>query len=580
MAEGMMAKNHQWRRIVLLALGLVAMMVSMAYGETSKEPSSVSVELGSEDRTIRSEEPLVIYLRAMQEAIRAKSLVRLEEAFHRASGEAQRLGLLHFSEYSRVLLEAAAQESDPTMQEAIVRYAVALSPHHPLVQYEASRFQNGYAPWGSVFQLAMSFWGYSSLWIPFLSSFVYPILFALSFGFLLTSVFLLIAFPEAALSPLERFRGVLSLPRQFVFLIVPLVIVTILCGPLPSILLFGLLLGRFRRSIALLAGGIVLLWCVVLPVYERFSAWERDDGMQIVFRLLERDYAPGGMDQLEAQKEIRPEDPLVLSALYALRVRKREPAAAEEILDSLEQMKGESEWLSLRRGILFLTQQDYERASQSFERAVELGGRSAESLYWLSQARFSLLEVGESRDLYQEARSRNETRVKQLESQEPEEGKLSQWFEKDIRPPLSYYLASASIPFKAGEVGFQRKFRALAGPVPYWALVLLALGVLLLALPDPGTGFLQDREKTRRSRRLLVICPAGLFIGHRFGTLLVFPNTVTLFLCIFLIFGWPGECERFFRLFPELAPVVIFFLALTVLSSYPVGWIATRWGRS
>ena len=82
-------------------------------------------------------------------------------------------------------------------------------------------------------------------------------------------------------------------------------------------------------------------------------------------------------------------------------------------------------------------------------------------------------------------------------------------------------------------------------------------------------------DGSKEPRRLLALIPGGMLASSRFSVV-SFPFTVALFLGLFLAFGWPAECGRFFALFPELAPVVLFFLFVFVVFGYPIGWLIRK----
>ncbi|MCB0330474.1 MAG: tetratricopeptide repeat protein, partial [Bdellovibrionales bacterium] len=521
------------------------------------------------------EDPFLPLYRTMVEAIEKDSAVELETAFALASSLRDRYGLKNLSEYSRALLTEASQTADPEDRSALIGYAKALSPSHPFIRYEAAKILEGNANWDSLKLLGSSFWTYPSLLIPFLSSLIYPILLALTFAVILTAAYILISYPRQVLRPLARFGFELDLPKRFAIIVVPAVVVAMFLGPLACLTCFAILLAPSHRYYFLFAGLLLALWGVLIPVHENVSTWEKSDGMQSVFRIVEQDQGPGDIYRVYEMFEARSDDPLVLAALVQLMVREKEYQTALFLLAMIEDLNGERAWTDTNRGVILFIEGKFKEAKEYLESAHDRDRNSAEALFWLSKIEFELLDTDTSTELYSKARKIDEELVKSLEKIEVAQGQGKGWMGKSFAPPWAFYRASSFVPNDHVKLQSQRKLNHLFYPLSPGLLVVLGLAILgsaVIALTrrhaEKGHGI----EESDEANRLVAICPGGSLAASR-HTMLSLPFSVALFLTLFLALGWPSECGRFFGLFPELAPVVLFFAGCFVLLSYPLGWL-------
>lgn len=495
------------------------------------------------------------------------------------------LGFTNIEAYSLALIERAkfrVSEDNLKGAQSLVELAQALSPKSYAVRMQSLKLVNlSFSQiLGQGKELIGLFWRDPRLVIGAVVNAIYPALWALT----LACYWILFLYISANGRDFFKFISrVLKLEGKFqIALAVGVLILALPCffSVLWCLFVWGLVVIAFLRRerwLTFIAGILICLWGVFVPIRETMHAWVKDADITIVVKMSQSDYDPDYFRAFEKLLEKRPLDQLVnYNFAGYLRHIGKIPEARQQILRT-QAMMDKNPYTLVNIGILDFLEGHSSLAKQRFDTAGSLGLDDAAYLFNYSKIHFDLTDTASSEKTFADASKLNSELVLSLRDREALLGPRSPNSFADINLPLKYYLASATAPLEGIAARESQVSRALMpGFTP---LYIMASGLILIM------AFLLAPE-VRRSQlvsarilsappavvaMVLSVLPGGALVMARRSYLAV----VLIFVWVLLLLPmliWPNTLSDLLLL-PELS----FDFLLGLFSIYTVVFVVFAW---
>lgn len=409
---------------------------------------------------------------------------------------------------------------------------------------------------------------------------VYPILWALSIGLYITLIACFVVrvrdYTEAVARKVPlKLRGIFGPIAACILLIIPCIF-----GPLWALAGWSLTLFFFLpryRWIGFLAGAVLSIWGMILPVRENVALWFRDPATQVLLRVATGSFLAIDKDVLVDLTSERPKDGVLFYTLGQLQRKYGELKASQESFERAQELLGRQPWTRAQLGSLAFLLGESEKAKELYEEAESFGLNSGAFYFNYSKIAFELMNTAEARDLFQLARSKNERLVKTLEEREDELGMNSEHSLADIALPAKTLLASALKPIQGTKARERRLSSELMPGLGASGITILGVLILVMFLFFGGnkkatrlqTYFLSYKHSGLVSATLRIL-PGGSWVlsGRAVWGFLIASLSVLL---LMPVFRWPVQTADLLDSLPGAYRMYAGFVALCLFLLLFVG---------
>ncbi len=561
---------------------LLFVLLFFLAGYACAESPGLAVEEAQE------KDPFAFTWQRTREAVSARNLLAVQEEIAALENLKLLLGVRSLESYSAELIEDATDELRAgNLDEAsfYVRKAFQLSPQSPYVVLSAFSIApaTGVASRAELFGKLLSQVISSPLSLFSAAHlFLYPLLWAVTFGIILSILLLLITQCDEVLRAVA-----LRMPLQSRGFLAPLfialcVFVPFFFGPLAvlsvTVLMVYLFLPRFRWT-AFVGSVVVALWGFVLPLQENVTVWLGDSGVQALLRVYEGGHQEGDLERLGDLVSRRPSDGVAIYTYGTLLRRFGKYHEAEKAFLLAEKNLPSPAWTKAQLGMLAFLRSDTQQALEYYEQAESEGLDTAAFYFNFSKIAFDLLDTTRSRELADKARGRDRAFVRELQEREASVGMKDASATAELPLPFDLLYQSALTPVPGVSLLYEKKAASLFQGVSPQALGILGVVLCIVFF------FVSAERQARRFQLyyteyalpaslvvILKLIPGGAWVWAKRPLWAVLILSL-VFIALLPLLHWPSEVSQVFELFSfskrvYLIPFGIFLLGLYYLSFF------------
>ncbi len=472
----------------------------------------------------------------------------------------------------------------------LVRKAVELSPTSsrvlfkslPLLDATGVRMPGVGSLWGQFWQGLVLLGRNRELSLKIIKICLYPALWAVTLGVLLTFVLSLCCNMHVVIAKIAKhvpvsIRGFVAAPAALSLVMAPL-----MGGPVTCILVWTLVALLFLRSckwLPLCGGAVVVLWGAVIPIREHLSERISNPGVQALLRVSSGQYAPRDKAELEEFSVAREGD--MAAQLLLGQVLRREGLyqdALRVLKNAQMSYRLNNGWVIAQVGIVQFLLGNLDDADKLFAEAQAVGMNSVEFWFNYSKIKFALTDTAQSREFFERALSLNRELTAELRAREDSLGLYNRYTIAEMHIPWRLLVPS----ILAADSDRAREYDARVAQVVPGAnpMILIGIGSLLVIL-----AMLHARGEARVRRlaffsryvlwkpleRALQFVPGGAWAVHeRHGTCALILS-VLCFLS-FPFIAWPTDSAAVLICLPGIQPLYAAAVVLVALGICYVGY--------
>lgn len=468
-----------------------------------------------------------------------------------------------YSLYLVAQAQRSLEKKDFDSADFYTKKAIALSPTSPRILVRTLPLVNALNLdlLHHIYKIAIYSLINPNLILVLVSSLIYPSLWALTIGLYL-SVLIYFCFNFKGLSQeLARHMssGVRGLCAPFVCLLV--LIIPCAFGPIYSLATWSVCIFIFckkDRLFGFIAGVIICLWGLLIPIRESLNIWLKQEGIQVMLNVSSGyvqamlNVASGyysNVDRVELEDLLlkRKDDGVVYYSYGQLLRRTGDLKLSEEAFIKAEMLLGQQPWTKAQRAIVAFLQGDLQKSDQLFAEAQNLGIKSAEFYFDYSKVKFELLDTTGSQALFKKASQIDPELARVFRDRENAFGIRSNHALAEIRLPIRKIIISALKPIE-GSYDQQIKLSNIIAPL-LSPPKLSILGLILII----AYFFIDPSHKSKRKivyfdnfkRSGLIVAALRVFPGGAWivsGQILAGFTIITLITLFSLpLLSWPGD---------------------------------------
>lgn len=407
---------------------------------------------------------------------------------------------------------------------------------------------------------------------------IYPALWAVTFGLYLCFIVRFMVHAPVLFSNVAK---ILPIPVRGIvapLLVLAALVVPLLYGPLWCLVgwsFFLLCFGEKRRTLPMLAGAVIALWGVMIPVRENLKNWLDDEGMQSVLHVSSGVFSDSDERRIEVLLQRRSQDFVVWYSYGQLLRSMDRFKEAEEAFKKAEAIDPGQPWTIAEQGTVEYLLGNYKNASDLYQRAFASGLDTPRFLFNYSKVKFEALDLEGSKKLVAEVARRDPALANALREREKYLGPKAM---SDVPLPAWTIFKSTWTPPKPLDSEYNARSHAVMNGMTPAAEV--GAGVLLFLV---GLAC-REAQKRRRSRNLfakhrehsavsfLVHCLPGSGWMIQGRSVAMFVTASLAVLAFIPIVGWPGEATLLIDLVPGFRPYYIGLVLFLWLVASQLGY--------